>query len=351
MENIRRREAGPGLELNASPPGALRKASAAQHDSLFRRLSQEMRVREWSPRTEEAYLAWIRRFLDFHRERSPEELGPEDVNQYLSYLANERGLAAKSRNQAASAIAHFFREILDVEIGGRGGGIRRGKERPHRPTVLTRNEIGQLLRQICGTPHLMASLLYGSGLRLTECLELRVKDVCLGDQWLTVRDGKGRKDRVTLLSDRIIRPLERHLEQTRSQHEVDRERESGWCPLPHAMHRKSPSAGYELAWQFVFPASRETTDPKTGRRGRYHLHATTLQRAAKAAARRSAIPKTITCHTLRHSFATHMLRAGADVRTVQQLMGHKSIRTTMIYLHPDQGTAHLTSPLDLLPDD
>jgi len=310
-----------------------------------------MRTREWSPRTEEAYLGWIRRFLNFYSDRNPTELGPADVNQYLSYLANERGLAAKSRNQAASAIAHLFREIGSVEIGGRNSGISRGKAHSHRPTVLTRSEVRQLLGQLSGTPHLMASLLYGSGLRLTECMKLRVKDLGLEDQRLTVRDGKGGKSRLTLLPDRVIRPLERHLDQVRHRHRADRDEGRGWCQLPHAMHRKSPSAGYDLAWQFVFPATRDTTDPRTGRRGRYPLHPTTLQRAVKTAARRTGIPKTISCHTLRHSFATHILRAGADVRTVQQLMGHKSLRTTMIYLHPDQNNARLTSPLDLLSDD
>ncbi len=310
-----------------------------------------MRTREWSPRTEEAYLSWIRRFLNFHSDRNPTELGPADLNQYLGYLANERGLAAKSRNQAASAIAHLFREIGGIEIGGQNSSINRGKMRPHRPTVLTRSEVGQLLGQLDGTPHLMASLLYGSGLRLTECMKLRVKDLGLEDQRLTVRDGKGGTNRLTLLPDRVIRPLEQHLDQVRRGHRADRDGGRGWCSLPHAMHRKSPSAGYELAWQFVFPATRETTDPKTGRRGRYHLHPTTLQRAVKTAARRTGIPKSISCHTLRHSFATHMLRAGTDVRTVQQLMGHKSLRTTMIYLHPDHGDVRLTSPLDLLSDD
>ena len=326
MDRTRKREAGPGLELIKKGPSPPRKP-AANHTALLTRLSRGMRTREWSPRTEEAYLGWIRRFLNFYSGRNPKELGRADVNHYLSYLANERGLAAKSRNQAASALAHLFREIGGVEIGGQNSGISRGKARPHRPTVLTRREVGQLLGQINGTPHLMASLLYGSGLRLTECLDLRVKDLDFEDQWLTVRDGKGGKDRLTLLPHGVMRPLERHLDLLRHRHRADRDGGRGWCQLPHAMHRKSPTAGYELAWQFVFPATRETTDPRTDRRGRYHLHPTTLQRAVKTAARRTGIPKTISCHTLRHSFATHMLRAGTDVRTVQKLMGHKSIRT------------------------
>jgi len=301
-----------------------------------------MRTREWSPRTEEAYLGWIRRFLKFHRDRDPKELVPADVNLYLSYLANERGLAANSRNQAASAIAHLFREIGSVEIGGKNSGISRGKAHSHRPTVLTRSEVGQLLGQINGTPHLMASLLYGSGLRLMECMKLRVKDLGLEDQQLTVRDGKGGKSRLTLLPDRVMRPLEEHLDQVRHRHRADREEGRGWCQLPDAMHRKSPSAGYDLAWQFVFPATRETTDPTTGRRGRYHLHKTTLQRAVKRAARRTGIPKTISCHTLRHSFATHMLESSGNLRAVQEMLGHASISTTQIYTHLDfQHLAHI----------
>jgi len=350
MDPTHRREAGPGLELIEKGPRSSRRP-AANHTELFTRLSRGMRVREWSPRTEEAYLAWMRRFLKFHRDRTPEKLGAADVNQYLSYLANERGLSAKSRNQAASAIAHLFREIVGIEIGGHNSAINRGKTHPHCPTVLTRIEVGQLLGQINGTPHLMGSLLYGSGLRLMECMRLRVKDLGLDGQELTVRDGKGGKNRITLLPDRVIPPLERHLDRVRKRHHVDRDEGGGWCQLPNALHRKSPSAGYDLAWQFVFPATRETSDPTTGRSGRYHLHATTLQRAVKTAARRMGIPKTISCHTLRHSFATHMLRAGTDVRTVQQLMGRKSMRTTMIYLHPDRSNARLTSPLDLLSDD
>ena len=209
-----------------------------------------MRTREWSPRTEEAYLGWIRRFLNFYSDRNPTELGPADVNQYFSYLANERGLAAKSRNQAASAIAHLFREIGSVEIGGQNSGISRGKAHSHRPTVLTRSEVRQLLGQLSGTPHLMASLLYGSGLRLMECMKLRVKDLGLEDQRLTVRDGKGGKSRLTLLPDRVIPPLQQHLDQVRHQHRADRDGGRGWCQLPHAMHRKSPSAGYDLAWRY-----------------------------------------------------------------------------------------------------
>ena len=235
-----KREAGPGLEL-------IERGPATNHTALLTRLSRGMRAREWSPRTEEAYLGWIRRFLNFYHDRNPKGLAPADVNQYLSYLANERGLAAKSRNQATSAIAHLFREILGVEIGGPNGGIRRGKARPNCPTVLTRTEVGQLLRQISGTPHLMASLLYGSGLRLGECLDLRVKDIGLEDQQLIVHDGKGRKDRITLIPDRVRRPLEQHLDQVRHRHRSDRDGGGGWCQLPHAMHRKSPSAGYEPA--------------------------------------------------------------------------------------------------------
>lgn len=310
-----------------------------------------MRQRAYSERTEEAYFGWINRFLTYHGGRHPGGLGIEALQEYLSHLANERHLSAKSRNQAASALAFLFRVGLGVSIGGGKDGITRARGPQRRPTVLTREEVKAVLAEVRGTAGIIARLLYGSGLRLSEGLHLRVKDVSLESRGLTVRDGKGRKDRETVIARRVVEALEEQIAKVAAQHSADRKVGGGWARLPDALHRKSPSAGWELKWQYVFPASRQSTDPTTGRKGRHHLHPTAVQRAVKAAGSRTGIPKIITCHTLRHSFATHILRNGADPRTVQMLMGHKSLRTTMIYLHPDVNTHGVVSPLDLFSED
>jgi integron integrase len=343
-------EAGPGLELH-------RRGSIHAHEAHWNRgafldgLTRKMRQRQYSERTEETYLGWIHRFLSYHGGRHPGALGIEDVQVFLRYLANERHLSAKSRNQAASALAFLFRVGLGIDVGGGKDGITRARGPQRRPTVLTRDEVKAVLAEMSGTTRLVAQLLYGSGLRLSEALHLRVKDVSLETRTLTVRDGKGSKDRETVIARRIAEALAAQIERTARLHDQDRRGGGGWARLPGALDRKSPAAGWELAWQHVFPASKESADPRTGRRGRWHLHPTAVQRAVRAAAKRTRIPKIITCHTLRHSFATHILRNGADPRTVQALMGHKSLRTTMIYLHPDLRTPGVVSPLDLLSDD
>ncbi len=303
-----------------------------------------MRTRHYSPRTEEAYLGWIGRFLR-HRGGAPlGRLGQEEAERYLSYLANERRLAAKSRNQAGSALVFLLRDVLGLEGAD---GLTRARGPSRKPSVLERTEVRRVLRELSGVKRLVASLLYGSGLRLEECLSLRVKDVSFEAGQITVRDGKGWKDRVTVLPHYAAEALKRQVRRVDEQHRRDREAGGGWARLPDALDRKSPRAGHELAWQFLIPAARQSRDPATGRLGRYHLDASAVQRAVKAAARASGIPRTITCHTLRHSFATHLLQDGYDIRVVQELLGHKDVRTTMIYLHvTDQRGFGVRSPLD-----
>ncbi len=303
-----------------------------------------MRTRHYSPRTEEAYLGWMRRFLRYRAGAPVRMLERAEAARYLSYLANERRLAAKSRNQAASALVFLARDVLGLEGWEK---LPRAKGRSRKPTVLSRGEVRRVLRELSGVKRLVGALLYGSGLRLEEALSLRVKDVSFETKELTVRDGKGWKDRITVLPGYATDALKRQARRVERLHEEDAKRGGGWARLPDALDRKSPSAGRELAWQFLIPAGRQSPDPATGRLGRYHLDASAVQRAMKAAARASKIPKTVTCHTLRHSFATHLLQDGYDIRVVQELLGHKDVRTTMIYLHvTDQRGFGVRSPLD-----
>ncbi len=323
-------------------PRSGRRAPREWH--VLERARRLMRTRHYSPKTEEAYLGWIRRFLRFRGSTPRELIAAEEGARYLSYLANERRLAAKSRNQAASALAFLLRDVLGVDGWER---LPHAKGPSRKPTVLSRREVRCVLRELSGVKRLVGALLYGAGLRLEEALSLRVKDVSPETKQLTVRDGKGWKDRVTVMPAYAAEALKRQVLRVARLHEADTARGGGWARLPDALDRKSPRAGRDLAWQFLIPASRQSRDPATGRLGRYHLDASAMQRSMKAAARASRIPKTITCHTLRHSFATHLLQDGYDIRVVQELLGHKDVRTTMIYLHvTDRKGFGVRSPLD-----
>jgi integron integrase len=271
-------------------------------------------------------------------------LARSDVERFLVELTEAGRLAPKSRNQATSALAFFFREVVARD---ELQAMPRAREPRRVPSVLSHRQAALVLDQMSGKYRLLGSLMYGAGLRLTEAHQLRVKDVDFDLMQITVRDGKGGKDRWVMLPERLAPDLRRQIDRVRAQHEADRLRGAGWVALPHALARKDPSAGFELAWQFVFPSSRWSRDPATGRTGRYHLDPTATQREIKRAARASGIPKPVTCHTLRRTFATQMLRAGYDVRTVQKVMGHRDVRTTMIYVEAitDAGIA-LRSPLD-----
>lgn len=311
-------------------------------------MRRAIRARHLSPRTEEAYSAWVRRYVKFHGLRHPSELTETDIAAFLSALANEGGVSASTQNQAASALLFLYRDVLGREIVLPPKSLR--VRRPRRlPAVLTREEVRAVLEQMRGTSKLAGMLLYGSGLRLLEALTLRVKEVDFARHQLVVRNGKGGNDRVGVLPDAIALTLRRQLERVREQHRRDLALGAGWVELPAAYARKSPNAGRDWPWQWVFPASRCYTHVPTGQRRRHHLHETVLQRAVRDAVRRSGIPKRATCHTFRHSFATHLLEDGYDIRTIQELLGHSSVRTTMIYTHVlNRRGLGVRSPLDRL---
>ena len=329
----------PWLVREASPP-------APRPPRLLDRVREAIRSRHYSRRTEKAYVHWIRRFIFFHGKRHPAEMGAVQVTAFLTSLAVQGKVAASTQNQALSALLFLYREVLGVDLPWLEDVVR-AKRPQYLPVVLTRDETRALLQQLNGVPRIMALLLYGAGLRLLECCRLRVKDVDFAANQIVIRDGKGRKDRVTMLPAAARTLLARHMDQVRAQHEADLRREAGWVELPGALLRKYPRAGREWAWQWVFPATRFYVDRLTGQRRRHHLHESVLQRAVKDAVRAAGIPKIATCHTLRHSFATHLLEDNHDIRTVQELLGHRDVSTTMIYTHVlNLGPAGVRSPAD-----
>ncbi len=323
-------------------------ASRFGRRKLLDQVRVELRTRHYSQRTEQAYVRWVRRFVLFHGRRHPAEMGEQEVAQFLSDLAASRKVAASTQSQAASALIFLYKAVLRHDIAWIAD-VARAKAPRRLPVVLTRDEIRAVLEHLGGTKRLVATLLYGSGLRLMECLELRVKDIDFGRGELLVRRGKGAKDRVTMLPNASKEPLARHLEGVRAQHDEDLELKAGYVKLPGALERKSPSAGREWPWQYVFPATRLWADPENGRRYRHHLHESAVQRSVREAVRRSGIEKRATCHTFRHSFATHLLEDGYDIRTVQELLGHSNVNTTMIYTHVlNRGGLGVRSPADAL---
>jgi integron integrase len=307
-----------------------------------------MRRRHLSPRTEEAYLGWMRRYYEFHGRRDPAQLGAEHLTAFLNSLATERRVAASTQNQALAALLFLYREVIGQEFPWLDDLVR-AKGPSRLPVVLSREEVRVVLSHIEGVPRLMATLLYGSGLRLLECCRLRVKDVDFGRSQIVVRRGKGDKDRATMLPQAVAAPLRRHLERVRARHDRDLAEGAGWVELPDALARKLPGAGRDWTWQWVFPATRLYVHPETGQRRRHHLHETVVQQAVRRAVVASRIPKRATCHTFRHSFATHLLEDGSDIRTVQELLGHRDVATTMIYTHVlNRGPTGVRSPADRL---
>ena len=308
-----------------------------------------IRTHHYSRRTEEAYVGWIRRFIRYHARRHPRDLSGPEVTEFLSWLATDRKVSASTQGQAQSALLFLYRDVLGLELPWMADIIR--AKRPQRlPVVLSREEVCAVLNRLEGTPRLMATLLYGAGIRLLECCQLRVKDVDFQARQVTVRSGKGAKDRVTLLPGSLHEPLRHHLQAVADQHEADLAAGGGWVELPNALARKYPNAGREWAWQWVFPATRSYLEPVTRQRRRHHLHETVLQRAVKMAVRRAGITKPAACHTFRHSFATHLLEDGYDIRTVQELLGHRDVSTTMIYTHVvNRGPGAVCSPADRIP--
>ena len=316
---------------------------------LLDRVRGTLRARHYSPRTEESYVAWIRRFILFHGRRHPDELGEPEISGFLSSLATERHVSASTQNQALAAVLFLYQKVLNRELAWLTDVVH--AKRPERlPVVLSRGEIASVLAKMEGVEQLCASLIYGAGLRLLEALQLRVKEIDFAGQQLIVRDGKGRKDRVTLLPGSLQPALRTHLQQVRDQHQVDLRGGSGFVQLPDALRVKYPSAPKEWPWQWVFPATRHYVDRGTAERRRHHLHETVIQRAVRRAALAAGIPKLVSPHALRHSFATHLLESGSDIRTIQQLLGHKDVSTTMIYTHVlRRGPLGVQSPLDRLP--
>jgi integron integrase len=313
---------------------------------LLDRLRAAIRVRHYSLRTEEAYVAWVRRFILFHDKRHPLEMGAADINRFLTHLAVEGHVSASTQNQAFSAILFLYQKVLEVDPGQIAGVVR--ANRPKRlPVVLTREEMRQVLAQLEGTYRLMALLLYGAGLRLLECLRLRVQDIDWGRGEILVRHGKGGKDRRTMLPAAVRDGLAAHLERARALHGRDLARGLGRATLPFATDRKDPSASTDWRWQYVFPSATISRDPRTGERLRHHAHPGPVSREVGRAGERAGLSKRVTCHSLRHSFATHLIEDGYDIRTVQELLGHKDVSTTMIYTHVlNKGGKGVRSPLD-----
>ena len=327
------------IAREAGPP-------APQQPRLLDRVRAALRTRHYSRRTEKAYVHWIKRYIFFHGKRHPAEMGAAEVTAFLTALAVRDRVAASTQNQALNALLFLYREILGVELPWLDGLVR-AKRPQHLPTVLTREEVRTVLEQLDRAPRLMALLLYGAGLRLLECCRLRIKDVDFATNQITIRDGKGSKDRVTMLPSAVKIDLARHVERARALHQRDLAAGAGWVELPWALGRKYPNAGREWAWQWVFPATRLYVDPSTGQRRRHHLHESVVQRAVREAVLKAGLAKKATCHTFRHSFATHLLEDGHDIRTVQELLGHQDVSTTMIYTHVlNRGPAAVRSPAD-----
>jgi integron integrase len=297
---------------------------------LLDRLRQALRSRHYSRRTEKTYVAWVKRFIYYHNVKHPAEMAEAEINMFLTHLAVEDNVSASTQNQALSALLFLYRHVVGRKVGELGEVVRARK--PKRlPIVLTRAEVRAVLEQLQGPNWLAASLMYGAGLRLTECLRLRVQDIDFGFAQITVRDGKGFKDRLTMLPAAVVVPLREHLIRVRETHQRDVNEGYGRVLMPYALERKYPSAAGDWKWQWVFPQARRWRNHKSGEQGRHHIDASIIQRAVKQAVTRAGLNKRASCHTFRHSFATHLLEDGCDIRTLQELLGHKDVKTTMVY--------------------
>ena len=344
-------------DLRYAPPDETMKVKGSNHPScgqdeerpkLLDQLQHALRSRHYSKRTEQTYRYWVRKFIFFNNVRHPRDMGEEEINGFLTHLAVKEKVSASTQNQALCAILFLYRHVVGREIGDLGNVIRARK--PVRlPVVMTRDEVKNVLHQLTGDKVIVACLLYGSGLRLMECLRLRVHDIDFQKNYITVRDGKGNKDRVTMLPTSIKEALIDHLRKVKIIHENDVKRGYGRVLLPDALARKYPHANKEWQWQWVFPQENLWHNQTTGERGRHHIHESVIQKAVRVAVKKAEITKRATCHTFRHSFATHLLESGHDIRTIQELLGHKDVKTTMIYTHVlNQGPKGVQSPADTL---
>lgn len=326
---------GSGLSLRTFSPASVRLA-----------LVEALRLRHMSPRTERAYTHWVQRFIGYHAGRSPSQLGAPEVTAFLSYLAKTRRVAPPTQNQALQAILFLYRHVLGIELPWLQD-VARARVSRHVPVVLTRAEASTLLRELHAHDRLIASLMYGSGLRLMECLRLRVKDLELTRREVIVRSGKGGKDRLTVLPGSLVAPLKAHLARLHVWYSEQRRARMPGVSIPHALGRKYQNAPVSWPWQYLFPGRSLVVDPASGRRLRHHVHEKHVQRAIRRAVLRAGIAKPASSHSLRHSFATHLLEAGYDIRTVQELLGHSDVKTTMIYRHVlNRGGRGVRSPLD-----
>jgi integron integrase len=313
---------------------------------LIGQMQASLRSRHYSRHTEYTYCQWVRRFVRYHGLRHPAEMAEPEINAFLTHLAVTERVSASTQTQALSALLYLYRQVLGRQVGELGELVRARKSR-RLPVVLTRDEVRALLAELEGEPWLMASLMYGCGLRLMECLRLRVQDVDFTRGEIRVRDGKGGKDRVTMLPRALAPALTVQLGRAKAVHRRDVDEGWGRIELPAALARKYPSAATDWRWQWVFPQQKRWQDPRTGQQGRHHVHPTSVQRAVKVAVHHAGITKHATCHTLRHSFATHLLESGYDIRTIQELLGHKELSTTMIYTHVlNRGGLGVRSPID-----
>jgi integron integrase len=328
-------------------PGAISAPKLGMSPSpLLTQLATEVRRRGYSPRTEEAYSAWVRRFIVHQGMRHPRDLGPEQVAAFLTHLAVTECVAASTQKQALAAVLFLYRKVLNMDMPWLHDMVRVQRP-PKLPVVLDRSEVSAVLSHLTGLPALVASLLYGSGLRLMEALQLRIKDIDFHRSAITVRSGKGNRDRQALLPAPAAAALLRHRDLVQRQHRQDLATGSGYVALPNQLHKKLPSAPREFAWQWFFPATRIYHHPETNQRRRHHFHETAIQKAVREAVLRSGLTKRATCHTFRHSFATHLLESGHDIRTIQKLLGHRDVRTTMIYTHVlNRGPHGVRSPLE-----
>jgi len=312
---------------------------------LLERVRTELRTNHYSLRTEKTYLSWMRRFILFHNKRHPKDMGAEEIRAFINNLANNHHVSSSTQNQALQGILFLYKNILNKDVGWIED-IKRSSRIKHLPVVLSKKEVSKVFEHLSGTTKVVVSLLYGSGLRLSEALKLRIKDIDFDYKQIIVRDGKGEKDRHTILPDSIISVLKQHLNKVYLQHKTDLKKGRGETILPYALNRKYPNAGKEFGWQFAFPADKMIKDKESGLIIRWHIHESTIQRAVKEAIKKAGVNKPGSPHTFRHSFATHLLENGYDIRTIQELLGHNSVKTTMIYTHVLNRGLGVKSPLD-----
>ena len=332
---------------NPSQPSAVSPTGPEKAKKLLDQYSEFIRNRHYSLRTEKTYVGWVRDYILYHNKRHPREMGVAEINDFITHLVNQKKVAASTQNQAISAILYLYRNVLGIQLDERALIPIRPTKPKRIPTVLSRGEAKTVIAQMEGIHKLMTQIMYGSGLRLMEVLRLRVKDLDFDNRQIVVRDGKGENDRVTMLPDVLMDRLRLQINKVKAQHDLDLAMGYGTVYLPYALERKYPNANREFAWQYVFPAPVLSIDPISGVKQRHHVNESSLQKAIKQAARLAKVNKPVSPHTFRHSFATHLLENGYDIRTVQELLGHKDVKTTMIYTHVlNRGGLAVKSPLD-----